>query len=96
MSHGSSRWSGAGPLVGTAVEWLIQAVDGAGNVAVTGNKAVHQVGRARTDRRHPWPVPTGTADERLVHGDRPDVTISGAPGITYSLDGAPFTLAAPR
>ena len=39
MSHSSPRWSGAGPLDGTAVEWFIQAVDSSGNVAVTSNKA---------------------------------------------------------
>ena len=30
MSHSSSRWSGAGPLVGNSVEWFIQAVDAPG------------------------------------------------------------------
>ncbi len=40
MSHSSPRWSGAGPLVGTTVEWFIQAVDATGNVAVTSNKSV--------------------------------------------------------
>jgi hypothetical protein len=39
MSHSSPRWSGVGPLVGTNVEWFIQAVDASGNVAVTSNKA---------------------------------------------------------
>ncbi|MET1009440.1 MAG: C25 family cysteine peptidase, partial [Gaiellaceae bacterium] len=39
MSQNGSRWTGAGPLAGTNVEWMMQAVDGSGNVAVTSNKA---------------------------------------------------------
>ena len=67
MSHSSSRWSGAGPLVGTDVEWLIQAVDGGGNIGVTGNKAVGESSsRSPTDRRHPGRGDR-TADERLVY-----------------------------
>jgi hypothetical protein len=92
MSHGSSRWSGAGPLVGTTVEWFIQAVDASGNVAVTSNKSV---GESVT------PVePTGDIHAEVTSGTlhpsgwyttAAGVTISGAPGISYSLDGAPFT-----
>ena len=92
MSQGS-RWSGAGPLVGTTVEWFIQAVDASGNVAVTSNKSV---GKSVTPEE-----PTGDIHAEVTSGTlhQPSgwyttdvgVTISGAPGIRYSLDGAPFT-----
>ena len=39
MSHSSPRWSGAGQLVGSSVEWFMQGVDAAGNVSVISNKA---------------------------------------------------------
>ena len=90
MSHSSPRWSGAGPLSGNDVEWIIQAVDGAGNVAVTSNKAFL--------KSVVTPPPTGDIQ---AHATGPQangwftgavsVTISGAPGISYSLDGAAFT-----
>ncbi len=59
MSQGS-RWSGAGPLVGTTVEWFIQAVDASGNVAVTSNKSV---GKSVT----PEP-PTGDIQAEVTSG----------------------------
>ena len=90
MSQSSSRWTGAGPLVGTGVEWFIQAVDGSGNVAVTSNKS--------EGKSVSLPPPSGTIQAQpsgpQTNGwftDNVPVTISGAPGITYSLDGAPFT-----
>jgi len=90
MSHSSPRWSGAGPLVGNAVEWFIQAVDGSGNVAVTSNKSI-------VESVVP-PVPTGDIEAQASgpqtngwYTDTVAVTISGAPDISYSLDGAPFT-----
>jgi hypothetical protein len=92
MSHSSPRWSGAGPLVGDTVEWFIQAVDASGNVAVTSNKAL--LGSVVT------PPPTGDIHGEVTSGTlHPSgwyttdvvVTISGAPDISYSLDGAPFT-----
>ena len=92
MSHGASQWSGAGPLVGTDVEWLIQAVDGAGNIGVTANKAVSKsvlqpdpTGDIRAE------VTSGTLHESGWYTTDVGVTISGAPGIEYSLDRAPFT-----
>jgi hypothetical protein len=91
MSHGSSpRWSGAGQLSGDAAEWFMQAVDAAGNISVTSNKAILKSVLT--------PPPTGNIE---AHASGPQtngwftgtvsVTISGAPDITYSLDGAPFT-----
>ncbi len=90
MSHSSPRWSGAGPLSGNDVEWIIQAVDGSGNVAVTSNKAFL--------KSVVTPPPTGDIQ---AHATGPQangwftgavsVTISGSPGISYSLDGAAFT-----
>jgi Tol biopolymer transport system component len=90
MSHSSPRWSGAGPLVGGSVEWFIQGVDAAGNVSVTSNKALLQSVET--------PPPTGNIEAHAtgtqVNGwftGTVSVTISGAPGIEYSLDGAEFT-----
>ena len=90
MSHSSPRWSGAGPLSGDAAEWMVQAVDGSGNVSVTSNKAVL--------KSVVTPPPTGDIE---AHATGPQtngwftgtvsVTISGAPDISYSLDDATFT-----
>jgi hypothetical protein len=90
MSHGSSRWSGSGPLVGSNVEWFIQAVDASGNVAITSNKAF-----LKSVLQQP---PTGNIEAHASgpqtngwYTDTVTVTISGAPDISYSLDGAAFT-----
>ena len=94
MSHSSPALEWRGPAVGTAVEWFIQAVDGAGNVAVTSNKAFI--------KSVVTPAPTGDIQAEATgpqtngwYTGTVSVTISGAPGISYSLDGAPFTPAAP-
>ena len=34
-----SRWTGGSPIVGTNIEWLVQALDAQGNVATSSNKA---------------------------------------------------------
>ena len=90
FSNNGSRWSGAGPVVGTTVEWFIQAVDASGNVGVTSNKA--------TVESLVPPNPTGSIAAHLsgtlVNGwytTPVGVTIDGAPGISYSLDGGGFT-----
>ncbi len=90
MSHSSPRWSGAGPLVGTTVEWFIQAVDATGNVAVTSNKSV---GRSVTPVEPSGNIEVDLTGQQVNGWYTGDVgaTISGAPGISYSLDGAPFT-----
>ncbi|HEV2951488.1 MAG TPA: hypothetical protein VGZ51_05250, partial [Actinomycetota bacterium] len=90
MSRSSSRWSGAGPLVGTTVEWFIQAVDGSGNVGVTSNKAVVESVTPEEPIGSIRAVPSGTQTNGWYTADVP-VTISGAPGISYSVDRAPFT-----
>ena len=92
MSQGS-RWSGAGPLDGTTVEWFIQAVDASGNVAVTSNKSVGKsVTPEPPNRRDQAEVTSGTFHQPSGwYTTDVEVTISGAPGIRYSLDGAPFT-----
>jgi hypothetical protein len=77
-------------MVGDSAEWFIQAVDGAGNVSVTSNKALlHSVVP---------PQPTGNIEAHATgpqtngwFTDTVSVTIDGAPDIEYSLDGAPFT-----
>jgi len=98
LSHGSTRWSGAGPLPAgnTTVEWFIQAVDGSGNVAVTSNKsAVESVTPDPPIGDIHAEVTSGTLHPSGWYTTATVVTISGAPGIKYSLDGAPFTDAAP-
>jgi hypothetical protein len=91
MSHSSPRWSGSGPLVGNNVEWFIQAVDGSGNVAVTSNKALLEsvVTQPPTGDIHADAIGPRTNG---WYTDSVGVTIGGAPDISYSLDGAPFTL----
>ncbi len=91
MSHSSPRWSGAGPLDGNAVEWFIQAVDSSGNVAVTSNKAFIESVEPEEPTGDIMAVATGPQVNDWYTGTV-HVEISGAPGIKYSLDGAPFTL----
>ena len=93
LSHAaaSKRWSGGGLFSGTAAEWFIQAVDQNGNVGVISNKATIDPVTL------PAPtggisavvtvVPPGTVVNGWFKGDA-TVTITGAPGITSSLDGA--------
>ena len=38
---GTDRWSGSIPVAGDEIEYLVQAVDAAGNVAITTNKALN-------------------------------------------------------
>ena len=90
MSHSASHWSGAGPLVGNSLEWMVQGVDSFGNVSVTSNKALL--------KSVVTPPPTGNIEAHVTgpqtngwFTDAAAVTISGAPEIEYSLDGAPFT-----
>jgi Tol biopolymer transport system component len=90
MSRNGSRWTGAAPFSGSTVEWFMQAVDGAGNTSVTSNKSA-----GKSVSVEP---PTGTIQAQpsgpQTNGwftDSVTVALSGAPGITYSLDGAPFT-----
>ena len=95
LSHApaSKRWSGGGLFSGSAAEWFIQAVDQNGNVGVISNKA------SIDPVTLPAPtggisavvavVPPGTVVNGWFKGDA-TVTISGAPGITSSLDGAAF------
>jgi hypothetical protein len=91
LSHptGSTRWSGGGPFTGSAAEWFLQAVDASGNVGVTSNKA-------QIDPVAP-PAPTGgisaTVTGPQIAGwftGSAAVSITGAPDITSSVDGAPF------
>jgi hypothetical protein len=76
--------------VGTNVEWFIQAVDGSGNVAVTSNRAfiesvVPPESTGDIEAQASGPQTNGWYTDTVA------VTISGAPDISYSLDGAPFT-----
>ena len=90
MSHGTSRWSGAGTLVGSSVEWFIQAVDAAGNVSVTSNKALLQSVETPPPTGNIQAIATGPQTNGWFT-DTVSVTISGAPDIEYSLDHAEFT-----
>ena len=91
---GRTTWWGGGPTNGTAVEFATQAVDGAGNVALSNNKVQNFLGTQ---------VPTsGTGlTISLTSGAAPangwyhgpvTATIAGPAGaaIQYSLDGADF------
>jgi hypothetical protein len=83
----ATRWSGAGPVTGDSVEWFLQGVDRPGNVGVTSNKA--------TLESLAPPAATGSITAALSgpqtagwYTGPVGVAISGAPDITYSLDGA--------
>ena len=90
MSHSSPRWSGAGQLVGSSVEWFMQGVDAAGNVSVISNKAHLQSVETPPSTGDIEAVATGPQTNGWFT-DTVSVTISGAPDIEYSLDHAAFT-----
>jgi Tol biopolymer transport system component len=91
MSHGSPRWSGSGPLVGTNVEWMIQGVDASGDVGITANKAIGKSAVQPDPTGGLSAVANGTQQGGWFTGS-PTVTITGPAGvgIKYSLDGDPF------
>ena len=92
MSRSSPRWSGAGPLQGQSVEWMIQAVDGSGNVAVTSNKSFVAEVLEEPPTGQISAVATGPQSNGWFT-DEATVTITGdAPIIKHSLDGAPFAV----
>ncbi|MFL5955433.1 MAG: PxKF domain-containing protein [Gaiellaceae bacterium] len=88
----TTRWSGSGPFGGGTVEWYIQAADGSGNVGVTSNKADLEtpIAPPHTGSLTVTLNPTAPTGSGWFVGSV-GATISGGPGITYSLDGAPFT-----
>ena len=86
----TARWSGTGPLTGTNVEWFIQAVDAAGNVGVTSNKALVESTVPPVASGGIIAVVTGPKTNGWYTGPA-TVTLSGAPGITAGIDGGPFT-----
>jgi hypothetical protein len=94
---GSNRWSGSGLFSGSAAEWFIQAVDEHGNVGVISNKASIDPVTLPAESDPPGAISAivsvvspGITVNGWHKGDV-TVTISGAPGITSSLDGSPFT-----
>ena len=89
MARNGSRWTGAGAFAGTQVEWIMQAVDGAGNSSVTSNKAGGKSVSVAPPTGTIQAQPTGPQTNGWFT-DSVNVALSGAPGITYSLDGAPF------
>ena len=88
----TTRWSGTGPFGGGTVEWYIQAADGSGDVGVTSNKADLEtpIAPSHTGSLTVTLNPTAPTASGWFVGSVA-ASISGAPGITYSLDGAPFT-----
>jgi Tol biopolymer transport system component len=93
MSRSATRWSGSGQLVGTDVEWMIQAVDAAGDVGITANKAVGKSTVPPDPTGGLVAVATGPQTNGWFTGSPdPSVTITGPAGvgIKYSVDGAPF------
>jgi hypothetical protein len=89
---GGARWSGAGSVTGTSVEWFIQAVDAAGNVGVTSNKA--SVESLVPPASHG--ISAALSGANLVNGwytGTVTVTITAGAGVaaTYSVDGGAFT-----
>jgi hypothetical protein len=84
LARGSgSTWTGADALPGastaTRVEYFVQAVDEAGNVAVSTNKGVNYVGA-------PAPPPTGTGVAPAVVGPQVDGWFTAVPAVTVAAD----------
>ncbi len=87
------RWTGGVPIVGSSFEYFVQAVDAAGNVAVSTNKGFYFVGAPAP------PPPTGGIEATLI-GPHPTgwftsgagLVIDAPPGVTVeaSVDGGLF------
>jgi hypothetical protein len=86
---GSTRWSGGGAFTGSTAEWFLQAVDAFGNVGVISNKANIDPVVLPPNTGGITATVTGPQTNGWFTGDA-TVTISGAPGITSSLDGGTF------
>jgi hypothetical protein len=86
---GSTRWSGGGPFAGSTAEWFLQAVDAFGNVAVISNKAAIDPVVVPPATGEIAASVTGNLTNGWYTGDA-TVTITGADGITSSVDGSPF------
>jgi Tol biopolymer transport system component len=88
----SNRWSGAGPVSGTSVEWFIQAVDDAGNVGVTSNKASIKSLVQPPSVGNISAALSGTLHSSGWYTSNVGVTITAGAGvgITFSRDGGPF------
>jgi CSLREA domain-containing protein len=93
---GSTRWTGSGPIVGSQLQYFVQAVDAAGNVGVSTNKGLYYEASAA-------PPPAGnvvvaTTDAAPASGwfdgsADVEVTVNGHPPATgtttVSVDGGP-------
>jgi len=88
---GGAHWSGAGSVTGTSVEWFIQAVDAAGNVGVTSNKASVESLVPPASNGISAAL-SGTLHQSGWYKSDVTVTLTGAPGadIMYSIDGGSF------
>ncbi len=96
VDQGNGVWSGSLVITGTEIEYLVQAVDGAGNTALTTNKA-----RLFAEDPTPPPVdPTITVTASSAPANDPwydgavtlTATADGEP-IDYSVDGGPLVTA---
>ena len=94
-----ARWSGGVPIAETQFEYFVQAVDAAGNVAVSTNKGFYYNGEVAP----PEPLPghvvgrsRRAGDERLVHERSRRSLVDAPDGVTVeaSIDGGAFGRAA--
>jgi CSLREA domain-containing protein len=96
----SAMWSGGVPLPapGAPFEYFVQAVDAAGNVAVSTNKGFYYAAAAPTAPAGNITVaPTITIPPSGWFGSSTPVAVSGPAGVTLevSVDGGPFAPVAP-
>ncbi|MEX1195549.1 MAG: hypothetical protein WED85_10870, partial [Dehalococcoidia bacterium] len=90
----TDRWTGGGAFAGTDIEYIVQAVDHAGNVATSTNKGTLFEGDAPPSL--PPYITVEDDDQQLEagwHEGPVTVTVTGTPGVIYtrSVDGSAFT-----
>jgi hypothetical protein len=91
QTPGTNRWTGGALIASSEVEYFVQAVDSAGNVAVASNKGrLHEA--SSLPSLPPEVAVTGDEGENGWFLGDATVTVTGAEGVLFgvSVDGQPF------
>jgi hypothetical protein len=91
QADGSIRWWGGGLIGGLKAEFIVQAVDGSGNVGASDNKVSDFQANQVPQGALTVTLAPATPASGWYTSDPVIATVSGASGaVLYSLDGAPF------
>jgi hypothetical protein len=93
LACANSHCSGGGPLTGSTVDYVAEAVDAAGNVGVNANKAVARDVTPANDSGHISISlnPNTTTNGWLTASGTANVSSDDGAGLSTSLDGGPYS-----